>query len=141
MRGPTRLPMSRLFPLAVGALATLLATPAFAQAPGPSEAPPEGPPGSVVVPSEGGGTVVVTPGSASSTTTYTPMGVPAPGTDINGHLPSSSRPINGDTNDSFDLNQGGGGNTVVYGPKGGEAILSTDRARERVPDIHIVKRG
>src|SRR5688572_10344415 len=109
--GPTEhFSMRRLPAITLGAIATLLAAPAFAQAPapGPSDAP-QAPPGSVVVPGEGGGTVVVTPGSASQTTTYTPMGVPAPGTDINAGLPSSSRPITGDLRDGFDLNQPGTG--------------------------------
>jgi len=138
--------MKRLRAFTLAAIAALPAAPAFAQAPGPQapapQAPPPSdvPPGSVVVPSQGG-TVVVTPGSASSTTEYRPLGLPAPGTDINAGLPSSSRPITGDQRDGFDLNQPSGGNIVVYGPKGGEAILTTERARARVPDVHIVKRG
>ncbi len=117
-------------------LSLLVASHGLAQAPGPSDAPP----GSVVVPSEGG-SVVVTPGSTSTTTTYQPMGVPAPGTDINAGLPSSSRPVTGDQTDTFDLNTGSGGGTV-FGGKGAEAILPTDRARAtRIPDIHVVKRG
>src|SRR5262245_11404508 len=109
--------MRRLPAITLGAFATLLAMPAFAQAPAPGQGPsdtPQAPPGSVVVP-RAGDTVVVTPGGASSTTTYTPVGVPAPGTDINAGLPSSSRPVTGDQRDSFDLNQPGGGNTVIYG--------------------------
>ncbi len=117
-------------------LAALVAGPALAQAPGPSEAPP----GSVVVPSEGG-EVVVTPGSSNTTTTYTPGGLPAPGTDINAGLPSSSKPVVGDQRDSFDLGSSSGGNAVVYGSKGSEAILPTERASARVPDIHLVRRG
>ena len=109
--------MRRLRAFSLGGIATLLVSPAFAQAPGPAPGPTDAPPGSVVVPSQGG-QIVVTPGSASQTTTYTPMGVPAPGTDINAGLPSSSRPVTGDQRDGFDLNQPGGGNTVVYGSKG-----------------------
>jgi hypothetical protein len=117
-------------------LTLLVASQGLAQAPGPSDAPP----GSVTVPSEGG-SVVVTPGSTSTTTTYQPMGVPAPGTDINAGLPSSSRPVTGDQSDTFDLNTGSGGGTV-FGGKGAEAILPSDRARaSRIPDIHVVKRG
>jgi hypothetical protein len=119
--------------------ATLLTLPALGQAPGPSDAPP---PGSVVVPSEGG-SVVVTPGSASSTTTYQPLGLPQPGTDINAGLPSSSRPVNNEARDGFDLNDGAGsGSGIVTGAKGAEAILPSDaKARTRVPDVHVVKRG
>lgn len=128
--------MTRQLPaLCLGLAVLAVQARAFAQA-GPSEAPA----GSVVVPSEGG-SVVVTPGSTTTTTTYQPLGTPAPGTDVNAGLPSSSRPIVGDQRDSFDLGDASGGTSVVYGAKGGEAILPADRARARVPDIHIVKRG
>ncbi|HEV8244843.1 MAG TPA: LysM peptidoglycan-binding domain-containing protein, partial [Polyangiaceae bacterium] len=122
--------------LGLSAAAFLCALPALAQAPGPSDAPP----GSVVVPS-GNGSVVVTPGTSTTTTTYQPAGTPAPGTDINAGLPSSSKPVTGDQRDSFDLGAGAGGNSVVYGGKGGEAILPTEKATARVPDIHVVHRG
>lgn len=112
-----------------------------AEEPGPAPAP-----GSVVVPSEGG-EVVVTPGTTSTTTVYRPLGLPEPGTDINKGLPSSSRPINGDQSDGFDLGQSSSGAGVVYGTKGSAGVLdpsvtsaSSGRAAS-IPDVHLVRHG
>jgi hypothetical protein len=73
-----------------------------------------------------------------------PYGVPAgPTVDPNAHLPSSSKPSN-DTSrssDYFDFTPSGGGAMVLRG--GANAPFSTGHieAPERVPPVHIVKRG
>lgn len=78
---------------------------------------------------------------------------PAPGEDINGYLPSSSRPITGDTEDSFDLNQRSDGGAVILRGGGAEEAYGDiaepgDGAsgiqkvqRKPVPEFHMVKKG
>ncbi len=109
---------------------------AAAQAPGPSPTPdsPSAPSGT------GAPAPAQPPTTTSSTTTYVPFGVPSPGTDINAGLPSSSRPVNGDKSDGFDLARNGSGAGVVYGGKGAVGILPGDRVT-LVPDVHTVQKG
>lgn len=105
---------------------------AVAQAPGP-DADPGGSVSTPAAPQAGSSTT-------STSTTYVPFGVPAPGTDINAGLPSSSRPINGDQGDSFDLGAPSGSGGPVYGSKGATAVLGNERAVS-VPDVHLVQKG
>jgi hypothetical protein len=99
---------------------------ALAQAPGPNP--------------DSGAAPTPAPAPATTTTTYIPFGVPSPGTDINAGLPSSSRPINGDQSDNFDLNRSGKGDAVVYGGKGAVGLVGNERISS-VPDVHLVKKG
>ena len=65
--------------------------------------------------------------------------------DPNSYLPSSSQPRNGDASDSFDLNKGASGPTVVGNPRG-SAVLSDggvggEAGRRPIPPIHLVRHG
>jgi hypothetical protein len=75
-----------------------------------------------------------------------------PGTDVNSHLPSSSRPVTGDGEDGFDLNQPEQGGVLTLGSKngGGEGEdeapsgYGTSRKVERAepaPEYHMVRQG
>lgn len=111
----------------------------WAQAPGPSPAPPAAPD---LLDSQGSEPPANAPEAVgpSSQTVYVPLGLPSPGTDINAGLPSSSRPITGEQRDTFDLSQGSGGPSVLRGAPGGQAILSGEQTIT-VPDVHLVRRG
>jgi hypothetical protein len=98
---------------------------------------PAGTPGTGTVVTPGGGTVIVQPVPAP-VGPYGPLG-PAM-RDPNQDLPSSSRPITGDTRDAFDLNQPSQGSSVVYGSKGASGVLTPQRPVQ-VPPIHVVRRG
>lgn len=119
--------------------ALLLAGSAAAQAPGPSQdtGAPAGPQAAPA-----GGQAAPAGGSAGPTvtTTYMPWGVPNPGTDLYPGLGSSSRPINGDTADGFDLGKPSGGGGVVFGNKGADGVIGSERA-SGAPDYHVVKKG
>jgi len=84
-----------------------------------------------------------TPGQ--TTTVYTPYGFPAPGTDINAGLPSSSRPITGETQDTFDLAPQSSGRVVVQGSKNAAGIVDSEPAHRaaplHVPELHVVTQG
>jgi hypothetical protein len=126
---------------------------AWAQA-GPSAVPGEdsGPgaqgPSSGAPPRSVGTETGVPPGSpgASSPGTIIIQPAPAGGTsfsparDPNADLPSSSRPIQGNERDGFDLDPSGRGGGVVFGGKGAPAIIGRTRSLE-VPSIHVVKKG
>jgi hypothetical protein len=64
--------------------------------------------------------------------------------DPNASLPSSSQPKNGDASDTFDLNKGSSGPTVVGNPNG-SAVLSEgvvgEPGRRPIPPIHLVRHG
>jgi hypothetical protein len=101
---------------------------AAAQAPGPDADP-------------GAAAPAAPAATAGTTTTYVPFGVPSPGTDINAGLPSSSRPINGDQGDTFDLGKPSGSGGPVYGGKGATAVLGNEQRALSVPDVHLVQKG
>jgi hypothetical protein len=108
---------------------------AAAQAPGPAAEPSA--PAAPAAPAP----AAAQPGSTSTTTTYVPFGVPSPGTDINAGLPSSSRPINGEQGDSFDLGPTPGSGATVYGGKGATAVLGNEQRALSVPNVHLVQKG
>src|SRR5689334_19908507 len=84
-------------------------------------------PGTVTVQTDKGN-VVVTPGTTTTTQSYAPPpGYPQPGTDVNAGLPSSSRPVNGDKTDTFDLGGSSSGSSVMRGDKNAPGIISVSR--------------
>ncbi len=97
--------------------------------------------------SDEAGTLTVEPPSETTVTetVVPPPGYPAPGTDINSYLPSSSRPITGETQDSFDLNRASqSGSIVITGSAGSAAVgIGGEKSKGpvRVPEIHTVRRG
>lgn len=117
-------------------------TPALlAQAPGPSPAPEPAPAPQPQILEQGPEPPAQAPAPAAPPqTVYLPFGVPAPGTDINAGLPSSSRPIVGEQQDTFDLNQPSRGPAVVQGAPGAHAVISAERPAS-VPDVHLVRKG
>ena len=145
--------MRRRLSLGASILSMLaLTSQSFAQA-GPSPAPapgdgagsgtgsaPEATPGAgSVVTTGNGGTIIVQPAPAGGVS-Y------APGRDPNADLPSSSRPIQGNDRDGFDLNQPAQGSSVVYGGKGANAVIGAGSGYRtqgplKVPAIHVVRKG
>jgi hypothetical protein len=110
---------------------------AFAQAPGPADAPAAPPAAPVAPAAPAPPNTIVTQGPGGSV-------IVAPsGPDPNAGLPSGSRPKVGNETDSFDFRTGGGGSAVVSNP-GGSAVISEsgDKIRGLTPPaIHLVKRG
>lgn len=109
--------------------------------PAPAAPPAPAPPQEPSAP--GAAPPAATPGR--TTTIYTPYGLPAPGTDINAGLPSSSRPINGETRDTFDLAPKSSGTTVVRGSSNAAGIIgdepTSSAAPAMVPELHVVTKG
>lgn len=84
------------------------------------------------------------------------VGYVGPFKDVNSHLPSSSRPTTGDTEDGFDFRQGGGGTVILQGGGGAEDDLGSYGAgggldadgrvvvrtkQKPMPEFHLVKKG
>jgi hypothetical protein len=128
----------RLVLPSVAAVLMLGTGPALAQAPGPPDpnAPSPAPAQAPAAPAQPP-TVITTNGLGGIL-----VGPRLP--DPNASLPSSSRPRNGDASDTFDLNQGSSGPTVVGNPSG-SAVLSEGGAgepgRRPIPPIHLVRHG
>jgi hypothetical protein len=141
--------MLRRLSLGASILASLsLSGQAFAQA-GPSASPSTdssgesngaAPTASPTVSTGAGGTLIVQP-APSGGVSYLPGFAPAAGgRDPNADLPSSSRPQQGNDEDSFDLGPKAGPGGAVYGSKGSTGIVGPQHPLE-VPAIHVVRKG
>src|SRR3954470_18524896 len=128
----------RLVLSSVGASLVLGTGVALAQAPGPADpnAPSQAPAQAPSAPAQPP-TIVTNNGLGGIL-----IGPRLP--DPNASLPSSSQPKNGDASDTFDLNKGSSGPTVVGNPNG-SAVLSEggvgEPGRRPIPPIHLVRHG